>query len=200
MAEPKRTTFQRENDLVILAGLYLRGVPQVQMAGIISEQREYSISRQQVSYDLKTLTRRWLESEIVDLNEAKTQELAKINHLEQTYWEAWEDSRKTKEVTSTKRTIDDYGTKDEAGIRKEQQAGNPAYLAGVMTCINKRCDIFGLDAPKKVDLTWKEKLEEAGVDAGAAFEQLVNAIATARRSGHESDDARCVEGSGAADE
>ena len=165
------------------------------MAALISEHRDYSISRVQVSYDLKKIKQRWLKSELVDYHEVKSKELAKVDQLEQTYWEAWEDSRQTKEITSTKRTTGGKDTKDEAGIRREQQTGNPAYLSGVQWCISKRCDIFGLDTPKQVDLTWREELEKAGYNATEAFEQLVNAIAASRRDTIGGDVPRSVEGS-----
>ena len=37
-----------------------------------------------------------------------------------------------------------------AVIEKETMLGNPAYLAGVMSCIERRCKILGLDAPTKI--------------------------------------------------
>jgi hypothetical protein len=40
-------------------------------------------------------------------------------------------------------------------VRKEAREGNPAFLAGVQWCINKRCEIFGFDAPKKNEPTCK---------------------------------------------
>ena len=42
------------------------------------------------------------------------------------------------------------GTKVKEVKRREGQSGNPSFLAGVQWCINKRCEILGLDAPKKI--------------------------------------------------
>jgi hypothetical protein len=39
-------------------------------------------------------------------------------------------------------------------LRKEGQAGSPAFLAGVLTCIERRCAILGLDAPKRFVIDW----------------------------------------------
>ena len=41
------------------------------------------------------------------------------------------------------------GASTEAGVRKEEQIGDPRFLDGIMKCISKRCEILGLDAPKK---------------------------------------------------
>jgi hypothetical protein len=41
-------------------------------------------------------------------------------------------------------------------MEKEQRDGNPAFLAGVMSCIERRCKLLGLDAPAKAELTGKD--------------------------------------------
>jgi hypothetical protein len=45
------------------------------------------------------------------------------------------------------------GTKVKQVKRIEGQTGNPAFLAGVLACIAKRCQILGLDEPRKMDIT-----------------------------------------------
>jgi hypothetical protein len=34
--------------------------------------------------------------------------------------------------------------------RREGQVGDPRYLDGVLKCIDRRCAILGIDAPKKI--------------------------------------------------
>jgi hypothetical protein len=41
-------------------------------------------------------------------------------------------------------------------MEREQRDGNPAFLAGVMSCIERRCKLLGLDAPVKSELTGKD--------------------------------------------
>ena len=47
------------------------------------------------------------------------------------------------------------GASTEAAIRKEEQVGDARFLDGVMKCIQKRCEILGLNAPSR--LAWTDK-------------------------------------------
>lgn len=142
MAGPKRTPTQRENDLQRIAALYLRGKRQADIA------QELGIAQQQVSYDLKEIHKRWRESTLIDINEAKQRELARIDELEIEYWDAWRRSCEEKTKTRTEKAATG-ATK--ASVEKDTMLGNPAYLAGVQWCIERRCKIFGIDAPDKTE-------------------------------------------------
>lgn len=82
------------------------------------------ISRAMVAYDLKAIQEQWRGDTVRDLDADKAWELAKIDELERTYWAIWESSRETRD-------------------------GNPAYLGGVLKCIQRRAKLLGLDAPAK---------------------------------------------------
>jgi hypothetical protein len=152
MAANKRTSFQREHDLRKVAELYLRGLTQLEIA------QQLSVSRQQIGYDLKVLQRRWHEAGQGDFQAKKVQELAKVDALERIYWQAWDDSKKIRETTTS--TTEKSGSQADAGakqtplrmkaaLRKEARDGNPEFLKGVQWCITKRCAILGLDAPSQ---------------------------------------------------
>ncbi len=79
-----------------------------------------------------------MQSSIVNINEAKAKELARVDHLEREYWEAWE------------RSVGEHRTKT---LKTEEINGDPRYLSGIQWCINKRCELLGLDAPSKTDIT-----------------------------------------------
>jgi hypothetical protein len=116
MARPKTNTKgEREERLAKVARFYLFGWTQTRIGN------ELIVSQQQISYDLKIVRQRWLESSIRDFNEAKAQELAKLDLVEARYWAAWE---RTQEI-------------------------DPRFLQGVERCIAKRCEILGLNAPLK---------------------------------------------------
>lgn len=117
MPAPHRTKAQREHDLAETARLYLRGATQAEIAA------KQGVVQQQISKDLKVIQRRWQQSALVDMQAAKARELARIDHLERVYWEAW-----------------------------EKTSGYYA-LAGVQWCIERRCKIFGLDAVNRVELS-----------------------------------------------
>ena len=145
MAAPKRTSSQITDNRRVITTLYLQGITQVEIG------KRLGMSQPMVSYDLAAIQRVWAQHTAFDLDAAKRKELARIDVLERTYWEAWEDSKGQHEVTTTQ--IDEWevpakGHKT-ASIRRELLNGNAAYLAGVMACIEKRCKLLGLDAPVK---------------------------------------------------
>lgn len=68
------------------------------------------ISQQQVSYDLKAIRRRWAESANEAIGKRMAEEIARIDRLEREHWRAWD------------------------------MKGDPRYLEGVMSCIQKRME------------------------------------------------------------
>jgi len=136
---------QREEQLANVARLYLQGQTQAAIG------KQLGVSQRQISYDLAIVRERWLESSIRNFDEAKAQELAKIDRVELEFWRGWERSLLDKEISNTKRR---QGKDEslEASMRKEGQAGDPRFMDGVLKCITKRCEIFGFDSAKKVSL------------------------------------------------
>jgi len=146
MAAPKRTKFERENDLQRIAELYLKGWYQSAIA------KEIGVAQPQIAYDLKEIRQRWRESSIRDFDEDRNQELERIDILEREYWSAWERSKEEK--TRTRQTK--HGDISSASVEKETLLGNPAYLSGVERCIELRCKILGLYAPIKNEVAGKD--------------------------------------------
>ena len=130
-----RATGEIARDRKVIAKWYLQGKSQYEIADLVG------LSQATISRDLKALHKVWLKSSLVDFGEAKAKELAKIDHLELTYWEAWEASK-----TST--TIRGASDSESAIVTQKEGAGDPAFLAGVERCIKQRVDILGLNSPK----------------------------------------------------
>jgi len=131
-----------------VASLYLQGKFQDEIAKVVK------VDRGTVSRDLKALQEEWLKSGVMDLNAAKARELAKIDEIERQAWVAWEQSRKdaeTMEVTGTAQG--GKGKPDKVKKITKGQAGDPRFLAILLDCTNRRCELLGLDAPKKNELT-----------------------------------------------
>lgn len=145
-----RSRAQIDRDRVEVARLYLQGKYQHEIAQILE------VSQQQVSYDLKAVQQAWRDMPLAQLSELKAKELARIDQLERTYWEAWEKSQQPKETTSTAKE----GEKLKVGKRSEQRNGNPAFLKGVMDCIDRRCKLLGLDAPVKSEVTSAQSVSQ----------------------------------------
>jgi DNA-binding transcriptional MocR family regulator len=136
-----------------VAGLFLRGIKrQAELA------QRVGVDRSTVSRDLKVLNARWKEAAVRDLDEAKGQELDRLDLLAREYWEAWERSKRAHETSTTEQTTTPDGERLKAGIRKEEQCGDPRYLAGVQWCISKRREILGLDAPRQSEVAVPSKV------------------------------------------
>lgn len=153
MTANTRRPEQRTSDREQTRQRYLRGETQAAIAA------DLGVTRQQVAYDLALLREAWRKAGIRDFDQAKAIELAKLDELERTYWEAWEDSRSEQQIAT--QSQDDSGKKH-VSLRKTQQAGNPAFLQGVMSCIDRRCKILGLDAPTRIDfrIEWDALTDE----------------------------------------
>lgn len=137
---PKRSKFEREEQLVEIARWYAQGLTQ---AGIAEK---LGLSRQQISYDLKTVRARWQEASNSAEGERIASELAKIDNLEARAWEEFEE----------RKDLRCFGT--------------------VQWCIDRRVKLFGLDKPIKVDfrhalLEEAKKLGLSEEEAVAAAEE-----------------------------
>jgi len=131
--------------------MYLRMIPQYKIA------EELNLSPATVSRDIRELHEEWKTSRLYDMNEAKRKELARIDVLERQYWEGWELSKQ--KAHSEADAIAGPGSTVTLH-QKREQFGDPRYLNGIMSCINKRCEILGLNAPKSLELnpgkTWAQ--------------------------------------------
>ena len=146
MAQMKRTPFERERDYERITRWYIRGDTQTEIAARLG------LSQKQISYDLNTIRQRWRKETTFNLDEHKQRELARIDEAEREYWQAWERSKKRK----TKQVREMPGDGSRFVVERGQCDGNPAFLAGVMACIDRRCKLLGLDAPSKQELTGKD--------------------------------------------
>lgn len=136
---------QRKKEQVLLrrkevADLYLKGWFQADIA------EKVGVTQQQVSNDLKVIYRMWRSSSIRDFDEMKDRELIKIDKLELTYWNAW-----TRSLELQKKEKKKYRNAELDELNKEENSsdGDSRYLQGIQWCINKRCDILGINAPEK---------------------------------------------------
>lgn len=107
MPKNGRNAKQRAFHLQEVARLYLQ---EKRSQGEIAE--ALGVTQQQVSYDLKTLQRQWRESSTRAISEAQAEEIARIDALERTYWEAWAQSRIPIETTYTEQLREPGTAKD----------------------------------------------------------------------------------------
>lgn len=146
----KRKPQQREYDLLFIERLYVRGYSHRAIAAELSKERAYTLSHKTIGADIDLILSRWRETMVTEVDKLKAAELARINTLEREAWTEWEESKGTKQRTvSEKRTGERPGTR--AQITNEKMLGDPRYLQTVQWCIDKRCKMFGLDAPTKFE-------------------------------------------------
>ena len=178
MAAPgrRRSTAELARDRRKVADLYLKGWIQADIA------TEIGMSQKTVSNDIKALQKDWLNSALVDFNEAKSQELAKIDRLEREYWQAWERSCEDAETITEKARASKGSDRPDSVEKTKQakgQAGDPRFLSGVQWCIERRCKMFGLDEPDRFVVDWRQEAREAGLDPSDVFERYIRAAETA---------------------
>lgn len=143
----KRSRGQIESDRAVIAEQYLQRKPLVRIGEALG------LSRQMINHELKHIRAAWLASSLRDFDALKSEELARIDKLEATYWDAWERSLREQTTTTTGREKGPQGDKDTARVQKRLPVGDPRFLQGIQWCITKRCEILGLDAPTKHALT-----------------------------------------------
>jgi hypothetical protein len=120
---------------------YLKGMPQALIAS------ELGYDQATISRDLSELRKEWLDRSINHIDQKKGIELAKLDQLESTYWAAWEESKEDAVIHTTGTTAKGFVNTTRTEGRRP---GNPAFLEGVLKCIEKRCQIIGINAPVKV--------------------------------------------------
>lgn len=168
----RRSSGELARDRRRISDLYLRGWLQADIA------KEIDRSDATVSRDIKVLQRDWLKSALIDFDQAKARELAKIDDLERTYHEAWERSCEDAETTTQKMIGDSKTGRKEMSKTAKGQAGDPRFLQGILQCIDRRCKLLGVDAPQRKEITGKDggPIETKNVD-GVTDEERAARIA-----------------------
>ena len=150
-------------DRALVARLYLAGRYQADIAA------ELGVSQSTVSRHLRDLQALWLKESVAAIDKKKALELAKLDVLELEFWDAWRRSQTKSEKSTVVRRGAGVGQAetapvDELRIVTERQVGDARFLAGVLDCIERRCSILGIDAPKKIEATGDGLLVPASVN------------------------------------
>ena len=190
----KRTSEQREADLTLITRLLIReGMTSPEIAEKINSERPYQLSLPQIQYDVKELEKRWRDAYLSDMDILKGRELRRIDSLESAYWDSYERSLGSRSeieenVTEFTKEGDKIGVADDEEVealkrmrksvtRKFANArdGEVRFLNGIQWCIDKRCEILGLNAPLKAEMTfdWRSEAEREGIDPGIIYNDIV---------------------------
>lgn len=189
----KRTKEQREHDLLFCSDLFLKGYQYRQIAEALNKKVEengwgYKLSFQMVYYDIQHCLVEWKRERLDTIDDYISQELKKLDKLEQEAWQAWEVSKGGKERTKNRMSIAPrkvLSEEEQASVRygydetmNESSAGNPRFLDLLLNIQQRRAKMLGYDAPLKVQLPGLDKEDEKpGYNVSAIPDDLLFAVA-----------------------
>src|SRR5713101_6141194 len=118
----RRTLLQRNHDRIKITELLIQGMSHTDIAMRIG------LSQPQISREVNMIQSIWAKEEPDKIRFLLNQELARIDCVEKSAWEAWDDSQKPREITSQER-ITSQGPRD---VHENVQTGSSERLkAGV---------------------------------------------------------------------
>ncbi len=193
MAKNKRTDAEILQDKALITELILKGKGPTEIALSLNRRRHYNLTESQIRYDIGKIKDEWIGTYLQNYDQSKAMEIAKLDKLEATYWEAWSRSlRKEKKVVKSDSSMSGSGnfegSQDQESKREEIKSsqGNEKFLKGIQWCIDKRCEILGHDEPSKLDITWQDKAKRYGIDPEEVKGMLVDQfVGHAERGLHE---------------
>lgn len=177
------TEFEREERYAEVARLYKACLSLRDIADAVG------VSKSQAHKDLAEVRRRWRESSIRDFDAAKERELEAIDRVEMAAWEGWERSLEDAvKLVEEDKQAGEYPGKTNR-METQGQSGDARFLNTVMSCIERRCKIFGVDAPTELNVrdTGPPKVVEVLVTNRQEADQLptlTEVLASGRFSGN----------------
>jgi hypothetical protein len=185
---PKRTPTQRERDLAIVSELYVKGVSEIEITKAISEQYpDFDLSVRTIRNDKAELRKRWIESQIVNFDEAKARELELIDMAIAACWKGWENSLRDEGFEVTEETKGDKLAGGEGSTpitlkttkrveRRSLRDGSIAWIEEIRKLSDQRSKLLGLYEAEKFQIDWRERLEKSGMNTDAIENTLEEAM------------------------
>lgn len=109
---------------------------------------------------LRDIREAWRDRAILDYSRRQAEELARIDVVEEEAWSGW---RRSQEAERTERT---HLGEDEAGRSFSQTTtrdGTTKFLEVIQWCVEQRCKIIGLYAPKELRVEQHQSSDSDGV-------------------------------------
>lgn len=162
---------KKSKERLVIARYFLQGRNERQIADHIGRTQQY------VSLAIKSLEEEWRTKASSDFSTAKAKELARIENLERTYWDAWFRSLGGSKSTTVRASGEKSEQKKDGKLvnierseRNETTYGDPRYLAGVQWCIERRVKMFGFDQPVKIDIV--NEIKQKAISYGLTAEDF----------------------------
>jgi hypothetical protein len=162
---------KKSKERLVIAKYFLQGRNERQIADHLGRTQQY------VSLIIKSLEQEWRTKAISDFSTAKAKELARIENLERTYWDAWFRSLGGSKSTTVKASGEKSEQKKDGKLvnierseRNETTYGDPRFLAGVQWCIERRVKMLGFDQPVKIDIV--NEIKQKAISYGLTAEDF----------------------------
>lgn len=146
---PARARVESWKSLIV--DLYLQGNTMQRVGELAKEQTGHSFGSKTVSKWVNEAILQWQEHKSQFIENHRAIELAKINKLEITYWDAWVRSCEIAKSKSTTKKKSEEGERLAVAQVKEDEKptnGDPQFLRGIQWCVDTRCKILGIDTPQ----------------------------------------------------
>ncbi len=132
-----------EDRLTRVAALFLQGIKSPTEIS-----KRLGIGKGQVSKDFTVLRKEWATTRKGEYDQALKEQLARLDHLSGTAWDAYERSCKEREI-ATQEKVEGLGKSGDGSrrkgvMRREGRDGDSRFLKIVMDCIRERSSILGL--------------------------------------------------------
>lgn len=147
-----RSGLVRERALAEIERLHLQGFNQTQIAGMVG------VSQQQVSYDLSTIKKKWMETTVATRQQLVEEKLRQLALVRATAWQAFQRSCAPPPPKVTDGDGDGQSATDGDDGRQEaapgrMRPGANEFLMTVLKTVEQERELLGLDEAKKVDMT-----------------------------------------------
>ena len=155
----KRTKPQRAADLVLLMQWAAKGLQQQEMADQLSKLRNYHVTQQTISRDMKEVVKIYHQMAGEELGAARGRVLASLEVRRREAFAAWERSKEaaTKQTMTVDGVIDDAagskakGRKGKKTNVTEAQCGDPAFLSRLHEIDQEIARLLGLYAAERME-------------------------------------------------
>lgn len=154
---PKRTEYEQARDTALALRLQEQGLSQEEIAVELNGRADigYSLSRQQVGYDIRKAIEAWRQQGLEDLTVAFNRQVIRLEGMMQEAWGAWRRSKdelflEERTVQVLKEYLDGDGQR--AGEElvtesieqiKKRAPGDGRYLDIILNCITELNRIYG---------------------------------------------------------
>ncbi|MDZ7658066.1 hypothetical protein [Fodinibius sp.] len=162
MASRKRKRKEIDRDRKILSEWLAMGkTDEMSQTAMAEELRQitnadYTLSQQQISYDLTYIEKEWKESRIENVHKAKMRELEKLKGYERMARKGWDRSIKEKEKHKRKVKNEAGERTKEIQVETEDPIGDPRFINSLVKISKHRAKIMGFEAAQKHEVTGKD--------------------------------------------